>query len=256
MFKANDSKVRLLQSLISDETSRIKKATSIIQMTKETEKKINNTKKIIRDKKRTCTGEFPLSVFYDICRTLNLNPDGRFPSDLNEAEVEYKEVEAKNVYAQTELQQMLSQDQKSLNRHQKILNCANAKPGTIDYEVHAVLQKYSRLNIDVTNDEAIGIALANIFQRTGNINEVERIATRGQFALKETGNCAVDVVFDPELRERMAKKYKQLQGWGSLKLMREYSRIADQGDEYSSVKAYIMAASQLKDLPEYILYGV
>jgi hypothetical protein len=255
-LKSNNSEAEKLESIISEANNRIQRINSIIKMTNETEKKISHTKKTMRENRRAYTGVFPLSAFYDVCKILQYNPDGVFPANFREIDNENEEVETKNISAQTEVHKLIAKEKKLISRSQKKLMCAGAKPGTIDYEVYDVLKKYFGLDIDITIDEAVGVALAKIYRNTANLSELEKIATNGKLAVKETGNCAVDVVFDPKLRDRMLKKYRQLREWGRHKVMMEYARIAEEGDDYSTVRAYSLSANCLKDLPEHVLYGL
>ncbi len=119
-----------------------------------------------------------------------------------------------------------------------------------------VLKQYASLDIAITIDEGMGIALAHLYGKTADAATLMRIATSGRFALQEVGNCAADVVFDPDLRRQMAERKKQVGFWGRHTVMREYLRIAENSPDHSTVKAYVIESRRLKDLPEHILYGL
>jgi hypothetical protein len=255
-FGHDNQEIARLKNLVDQETHALQKMQASIEKIEGLLKSNHETRKLIRDKRRATTGSVPLSLFYDICKALQLDPDERFPSSLKESEVRINSNKADILSLRAEVMPKAAHIQKRIHRLEEMLRCAGSRPGNLDYELYCVLKKYSGLDIDVTIDESVGIALANVYHRTGSFAEVRRLATHGQFALREVGNCAADVVFDPRLRELMAKRHRQLGEWGRHTVMREYLRITENSTGYDTVKAYVVRSDQLKDLPEHVLYGL
>jgi len=223
----------------------------------ETENKISKTRATIHDTRRSYTGRVPLTLFYDMCRALGEDPDQRFPQLLREAETDNYSAERDVLELKDRIASHLQLQQKKVRLLKIMLQCAGAPEGSLDAEVFSVLKATDLQGVEITTDEAVGMALANLYRRFG-LSELSQRAVRGRFALREMGNCAVDVVFDPKLRKKMAQSLRQLGGhWGGRhSLMKQYLQIAECSDDYSSVNAYRIKSHYLRDLPAHILYGL
>jgi hypothetical protein len=138
-------------------------------------------------------------------------------------------------------------------------------PGSLDAEVAAVLRDYQRKSIPVTIDETVGVAVARIYERLRAEQplhaerECLRIVTKGRFALVETGNCAVDAVFDPRLRTALSKKAGARGGsLGNFAAVKQaYSEVSDLDPEGGAVRAVLLKEpARLRLLPEHVLHSV
>jgi hypothetical protein len=252
----DDGEIQLLKYLINQKKLESQEKEKLVQRCDSSEETTRATAVKIDDAKRGCIGSVPLSPFHDICAALHLDPNQQFPSRLIEAE-------ASNNSARADLQRLRADAlrqaallKKQIRQAEDMLRCAGSQPGTIDHELHEVLKQYASLDIDITIDEGMGIALAHLYRKIGNDAALMRIATSGRFALQEVGNCAADVVFDPDLRRQMAERKQQVGFWGRHTVMREYLRIAENSPDHSTVKAYVIESRRMKDLPEHILYGL
>jgi hypothetical protein len=252
----DDGEIQLLKYLINQKKLESQEKEKLVQRCDSSEETTRATAAKIDDAKRGCIGSVPLSPFHDICAALHLDPNQQFPSRLIEAE-------ASNNSARADLQRLRADAlrqaallKKQIRQAEDMLRCAGSQPGTIDHELHEVLKQYASLDIDITIDEGMGIALAHLYRKIGNDAALMRIATSGRFALHEVGNCAADVVFDPDLRRQMAERKQQVGFWGRHTVMREYLRIAENSPDHSTVKAYVIESRRMKDLPEHILYGL
>jgi hypothetical protein len=245
-----------LRYLINQRKHELEEKENSIRLFDSTEETTRETEKTIREAKGVCIGGLSLNLFYNISEALHLDPQKKFPSRIIEAEAANKSARSKLQRLRADTLREITFIKKQIRRADDMLRCAGASPGNIDYELYKVLKKYADLDIDITVDEGMGIALAKLYREKADEAEVMRIATRGRFALREVGNCAADVVFDPPLRQQLAERKKQVGYWGRHTVMREYLKIATNSPDHSTVKAYLIESRRLRDLPEHILYGL
>ena len=137
--------------------------------------------------------------------------------------------------------------------------------GSLDAEVAAVLTEYEARSEPVTIDEVVGIAVARIyarlrlaqFARAGD--ECLHIVTRGRFAIAETGNCAVDCVFDPRLRAVLWLKARARGGslGDLLSVEKAYGEVSSIDPAGGVVRTVLLKdTDRLRLLPEHALHSV
>ena len=252
----DDEEIPLLKYLIYQKKLELQEKEKLVQTCDSSEQITLATAGTIADTKSDCLGSVPLSPFLDICVALHLDPNKQFPSRLIEAEATNNSARMNLKRLRAEALRQAALLKKQIRQAEDMLRCAGSQPGTIDHELHEVLKHYASLDIDITIDEGMGIALAHMYRETADEATLMRIVTSGRFALREVGNCAADVVFDPDLRGQMAERKKQVGFWGRHTVMREYLWIAENSPDHSTVKAYVIESRRLRDLPEHILYGL
>jgi hypothetical protein len=210
----------------------------------------------IERKKRECTGHVPLGPYYDICEALSVDPCARFPEGLASAEQKNRSAEASLEGIRGRWRSDVQRLRRRMQLLQEAVRCAKASQDTIDFELYRVIDRYAVSDVDITLDQAIGVALAEVYRREGSSSELRRIATSGRFALKEVGNCAADVVFDPDARSAMASRHRQLGRWSRHQVMMEYMHVASDSLDHSTINAYNLRADRLAYLPEHVLHGL
>jgi hypothetical protein len=146
-----------------------------------------------------------------------------------------------------------------------ILMLRGGPAGSLDAEVAAVSADYADRSVPVTVDEVVGIAVARIYNRLRREQpshageECLRIVTRGRFALAETGNCAVDCVFDPRLRAPLSLRAHARGGTlGDLKAVEKaYAEVSALDPEGGVVRSVLLKEpARLRLLPEHALHSV
>jgi len=208
---------------------------------------------------------FPLGLYYALCQELAVAPSLQ-PSPYLDRKEESAE-EAIRRLDQTALDARAAAFRAAAEIRQIEALAKRARtyppgpPGSLDAEVAAVAAEYERKQVQITTDEAVGIALARIYARLGGGDAAGArtllIAARGHFALRETGNCAADAVFDPDLRAAMAEKRRHVRKWTADGVVQAYLEIAALAPEYGTVSAYALKnPERLRDLPEQVLHGL
>lgn len=146
-----------------------------------------------------------------------------------------------------------------------ILMLRGGTAGSLDAEVAALSAAYADRSLPVTVDEVVGIAVARIYTRLRREQpshageECLRIVTRGRFALAETGNCAVDCVFDPRLRAALSlRAYARGGTLGDLKAVEKaYAEVSTLDPEEGVVRSVLLKEpARLRLLPEHALHSV
>lgn len=146
-----------------------------------------------------------------------------------------------------------------------ILMLRGGPAGSLDAEVAAVSADYADRSVPVTVDEVVGIAVARIYTRLRREQpshageECLRIVTRGRFALAETGNCAVDCVFDPRLRAALSlRAYARGGILGDLEAVKKaYAEVSALDPEGGVVRSvFLKEPARLRLLPEHALHSV
>ena len=147
----------------------------------------------------------------------------------------------------------------------RILMLRGRHIGSLDDEVADVFADYENRSLPVTIDEVVGIAVARIYNRLRREQpshageECLRIVTRGCFALAETGNCAVDCVFDPSLRAALSLRACADGGiLGDLKAVEKaYAEVSALDPEGGVVRSVLLKEpARLQLLPEHVLHSV
>ncbi len=82
------------------------------------------------------------------------------------------------------------------------------------------------------------------------------VTSRGRYALRETGNCAVDSVFDPELRRKISKNRREAHRWTPSVCLQTYQDLSRISPEYGVVSCYCVKSNRFFELSEYLLHGL
>lgn len=131
---------------------------------------------------------------------------------------------------------------------------------SLDVEVSRVTAEYESKSIALTTDEAVGIALARIYARCPQHEDsglyTLKIATRGRYALEETGECLWDAVFDPKLRKKMVREQGKMNCFTPSDFVQAYRKLCQANPQHGIVGVYYLKSSDFFNIPEYLLYGL
>lgn len=208
---------------------------------------------------------FPLGLYYALCQELGVAPSLPPSPYLDQKEKSAEEAIRRADQTALDARTAAFRAKEEIRHIEALAKRARiypaGRPGTLDAEVAGVAAEYERNRVEITTDEAVGIALARIYARLGTGDaagaQTLRIATQGHFALRETGNCAADAVFDPELREAMAEKRRNHHDWTAPGVVQAYLEVTSLAPEYGTVSAFALEnLDRLRSLPEYILHGL